>query len=198
METTNNNNERIKYDPNLRPRFKKPQLSIQELAMYLGQGCMYDLQGEDKTDTFCGTLNAKELSIIEENYEKIENLKLMLKPLSALTFEENVEIASIAFGGRKDIQWHLTKVDKTGHWLLGVDNVDIEYFFRLNSSGEIYSRTTFYAEKEGEETTSHDNNIGKIHYTEVRGVPYLMVTKYLISKGYDVFRYLKTGHAFLN
>lgn len=155
----------------------KPELTSELRSKFLCEYIGCDIQvGQTTTaklSLYATTANYIQLTDCIAN----KNYILLLRPISSISDDEAIEVADMAYlTGKK--RWTITKRDKTGVWMNGVDHLEIGYYFRLNEYGEIHSSSTFGP---GETV---DNNIGRVGTSCNNGVSYINIVDYLRGKGF--------------
>jgi hypothetical protein len=118
-------------------------------------------------------------------------IKPILNQIGDMTDEQVFILANIAFGNTKAITWTISRKDKSGFWLDGIDQkLGIKYYFRINDYFEIFSSTIF-PETEKEKAKKFDHNLGGIVAWWADGVPYAVLTKQLTDWEFDVFHLVR-------
>lgn len=120
----------------------------------------------------------------EKYWVDTDDIKLILIPIHKITDEHVIEIANLAWVGRK-IDWTITRRDKNGVWMDGksVHNSWQKYYFRMDEYGEL---TCQYFIVDEEETKTFDHNIGRCVDDIRRGIPYILILDRLRELGYAI------------
>ena len=108
------------------------------------------------------------------------------KTIMDMSPNQALEVANVVFVGDK-IDWKITRQDKSGYWMDGVDKIGITYYCRVNEYFEIHSNKRIPSTK-SDEVHQYDNpTFSKVNTSWEDGVAYLNLVEWFYDNGFNPF-----------